>query len=103
MSIEISSGNIFEDLGFVRQEAANLKIRSQLMIRISEHLKRKGLNQTEAAKVLGISQPKVSNLQKGHINKFTIDKLTNMLARIGYTTEIRVKKTHRETSEPANV
>lgn len=94
-----SSGNVFEDLGFDREEAANLKIRSQLMIKISEHIKAKGLNQTEAARALGITQPKVSNLLKGHIDKFTIDKLTNMLARIGYTTEVKVKKAPRRTAE----
>jgi len=60
-----SSGNVFADLGFDAEEAANLKLRSQLMIAADKALMEKNLTQQAAAKALGISQPRVSVLLRG--------------------------------------
>jgi len=74
-----SSGNVFADLGFDAEEAANLKLRSQLMIAADKALIEKKLTQQAAAKALGISQPRVSGLLRGKAEKFTIDSLVNIL------------------------
>jgi len=85
-----SSGNVFADLGFDAEEAANLKLRSQLMIEIEKVLKEKHLTQKSAAQVLGVSQPRVSDLLRGKVDKFTIDGLVNFLAKLGHTVTIKV-------------
>jgi len=85
-----SCGNVFADLGFDAQEAANLKLRSQLMIEVEKDLMEKKLTQQAAAKVLGISQPRVSDLKRGKVDKFTIDMLVNLLTRLGHSVTVRV-------------
>lgn len=85
-----SCGNVFADLGFDAQEAANLKLRSQLMIEVEKDLMEKKLTQQAAAKVLGISQPRVSDLKRGKVDKFTIDMLVNLLTKLGHNVSVRV-------------
>lgn len=69
-----------------------LKLRSELMIAISEHLTRAKLSQSEAAKLFGVTQPRVSDLMRGRINLFGIDTLVNMAAAAGLHIEMRVLK-----------
>jgi len=64
--------------------AANLKLRSQLMMEVSDYVKQSGFTQSQAAKKLGITQPRLNDVLKGKIEKFTVDRLVNMLAAIGY-------------------
>ncbi len=78
-----TTDNIFEDLGFDKLEAANMKIRAELLLEIREHIRKNGLKQKEAAVLLGINQPDVSALVNGQIFKFSIDALINMLAKLG--------------------
>lgn len=78
-----STGNVFEDLGFDKETAENLRIRSALMIEIEQFIRRRHLTQAQAAKLLGVSQPRVSDLVRGKIGLFTIDMLVNMLSRVG--------------------
>jgi len=85
-----SSGNVFADLGFDAEEAANLKLRSQLMIAADKALIEKNLTQQAAAKALGISQPRVSDLLRGKAEKFTIDSLVNILTKLGHEVTLRV-------------
>jgi predicted XRE-type DNA-binding protein len=65
------------------EEAANLKIRSKLMSTLCEELKRRKLSQAQAAKLLGVTQPRVSDLTRGRIDLFSIDVLVNMLYALG--------------------
>jgi predicted XRE-type DNA-binding protein len=84
--IEIIHGsdNVFEDLGFSKEEAANLKIRAKLMLYLRDYIsKERGWTQAQAAAFFGETQPRISNLLKGEIGRFSIDKLINMLARAG--------------------
>ncbi|MGH7623934.1 MAG: helix-turn-helix domain-containing protein [Gemmatimonadaceae bacterium] len=81
---------MFADLGFAPEEAENLKVRSDLMIALRRAID--GMTQIEAAALLGVSQPRVSELRRGHIDKFTIDTLVNMLARTGVETRISLRK-----------
>jgi predicted XRE-type DNA-binding protein len=87
-----SSGNVFADLGFDKETAENLRIRANLMIELREVIQRKRLTQAQAAKLLGVSQPRVSDLVRGKIALFTIDMLVNMLARAGKKIVIQTKR-----------
>jgi predicted XRE-type DNA-binding protein len=80
---ELSSGNIFEDLGFGNEESVNLLARTDLIIEIKRIIKDKGWSQAEAAKTLKISQPRVSDLMTTRIEKFSLDILLKFLARLG--------------------
>jgi len=71
-------------------EAENLKLRSQLMIEISDYVKNSGLTQAEAAKKLGTTQPRLNDVLKGKIDKCTVDRLVNMLAAIGYKVSMKI-------------
>ncbi|MDQ3196286.1 MAG: helix-turn-helix domain-containing protein [Pseudomonadota bacterium] len=86
------SGNVFHDLGFSREEAENLKLRSELMNRIDAFVEKSGLSQTDAAKRLGLTQPRLNQLLKGKIGLFSLDALVNILSRAGMRVELRVKK-----------
>ena len=78
-----SSGNVFRDLGFAPEDAEHLAIRADLMIQIEKAIKSRGLKQTEAAKVMRVTQPRVSDLLRGRIDLFSTDTLIDMLARLG--------------------
>lgn len=71
-------------------QAANLKLRSQLMMEVTEYVRQSGLTQTDAAAALGISQPHLNDVLKGKIEKCTVDRLVNMLAAIGYRVDLRI-------------
>lgn len=71
-------------------EAENMKLRSSLMIALTEHIRREGLTQAQAAKLLGVSQPRVSDLVRGKIDLFSIDTLVNMLSAAGLHVEVRI-------------
>lgn len=86
------SGNVFRDLGFSAEEAQNLRLRSELMIEIENFVKASELTQKEAAKHLGVTQPRLNDLLRGKIGKFSLDALVNMLARAGRSVSIRVRK-----------
>lgn len=92
MNFEKSSGNVFTDLGFDDEEAANLLIRSKLMVEIKKYIERESLTQAEAAKLFGVTQPRISDLKRGKIDIFTVDTLIKMLSRIGLTVSVRVAK-----------
>lgn len=84
--------NVFRDLGFPAQEAQNLLLRSDLMTRIERYVESSGLTQKEAAARLGVTQPRLNDLMKGKIEKFSLDALVNMLGHAGMRVEFSVKK-----------
>jgi predicted XRE-type DNA-binding protein len=91
------ANNVFVDLGFDEVEAENLRIRSHLMIELVDRID--GMTQVEAARRLGVSQPRISHLRAGKISLFTIDALVNMLAAIGVT--VRLSVTMRRSTTAA--
>ena len=91
-TIARSSGNVFEDLGFTREEAEHLRIRSALMATLRQVIEAKRLTQAQAAALLGVTQPRISDLVRGKIDLFSIDTLVDMLSRAGLQVEIRVTK-----------
>ena len=89
MTISKGYRNVFEALEDDPAMAQNLKIRSELMITLRQYIEEAGLDQKEAAEVFGVYQPRISDLMRGKIDKFTIDKLVNMLARVGKTVKMK--------------
>ena len=94
-----STGNVFRDLGFPPDEAEHLRIRSDLLIQLQKIISSRRLKQTEAAKLLGVTQPRVSDLMRGRIDLFSVDTLIDMLARLG----IRVRLIFRGSKRSAPV
>jgi predicted XRE-type DNA-binding protein len=88
--ITLGSENIFEDLGFEGEEALNLKVRADLMLDLRNYIQAHGWTQKEAADFLGETQPRISNLMNGEISRFSIDKLINLLGKIGMEVKIEV-------------
>jgi predicted XRE-type DNA-binding protein len=86
------SGNVFKDLGFSREEAENLRLRSELMMRIEDSYRKSGLTQSEAAKRLGLTQPRLNLLLKGRIDLFSLDALVLIATRAGMSIRLAVKK-----------
>lgn len=91
--MEVTQGrdNVFEDIGFGREEAASLKVRADLMLDLRKYVETRGWTQRQAAAFFGESQPRISNLMQGEISRFSVDKLINMLTRAGMQVEIYVK------------
>jgi len=84
--------NVWDALSPTKEEAENMKFRSQLAIALNGLITKRGLSTTEAAELLGVSQPRISELSKGKIHLFSVDKLITMLAHAGMhigTIEIR--------------
>jgi len=73
-------------------EAENMKLRSALMVALEQHIKTQGWSQAEAARLLGVTQPRVSDLMRGKIGLFGIDTLVNMLTAAGLRVEMQVGK-----------
>lgn len=85
---EVGSGNVFLDLGFPPAEAEHLLLRSKLMSAVDDVITERKLTQARAARVFGVSQPRVSDVIRGKIGRFTIDALVEMLARAGVRLDI---------------
>jgi predicted XRE-type DNA-binding protein len=83
-----SSANVFRDVGFGPEEAQHLLVRSELMLKIEKLLKARGLTQAHAAKLMSVSQPRVSDLLRGKVALFSTDSLIDMLAKLGVTVRI---------------
>ena len=86
------SGNVFRDVGFARDDAHNLLLRADLMLRVERFVKEHGLTQAVAAKTLGVTQPRLNQLLKGKLELFSLDALVKMLANAGLRVEMRVRK-----------
>jgi len=86
-----SSGNVFRDLGFGKAEAESLKLRAELMMRIDEAFRRSGMTQAEAARALGLTQPRLNALLRGKIGLFSLDALVDIAGRAGLDVRIVVK------------
>ena len=90
-----SSGNVFRDLGYGAEDAEHLRIRSVLMATLTRLIEERELTQTEAARVFGVTQPRVSDLVRGKVDLFSIDMLVDMLARAGMQIQLSAKPTSK--------
>jgi len=82
-SITPSSGNVFSDLGFDDAEAQVLALRADLMAQLGAMVKERKMTQTTAARLLGVSQSRVSDLTRGKVEKFSLDTLVQFAAKLG--------------------
>jgi predicted XRE-type DNA-binding protein len=87
------SDNVFRDLGFPEAEAQNLLLRGDMVIHIRKVIDKLGITQAEAAKLAGITQPRMNDLVKNRTQKFTLDALVNVAASLGYSVKLSLKKT----------
>lgn len=96
--IEDSSGNVFADLGFA--DAEELQTKTRLAVRILRTIEARGLTQAQAAALVGLRQPDISNLRCARLNLFTIDRLLRILRRLGHTVQLQISE---ETGEDAHL
>lgn len=89
VDVHQSSGNVFADLGLA--DAEKLKIKTGLVIEIRKAIRERNLTQQEAAKRMGITQPKVSDMMRGDFSNLSERKLMDCLTRLGYDIEIKVR------------
>lgn len=85
-----SCGNIYADLG--RPNAAEMLVKAELVVKIMEETDRRRLTQMQAAELLGIDQPKISALRRGHFKGFSIERLLKFLLLLDFDIEITIKK-----------
>jgi predicted XRE-type DNA-binding protein len=97
-TITKSSGNVFADLGFSPAESCNLRLRSQMMTALRKFIEKEGLTQADAAKRLKVSQPRISDLTRGKVSRFSLDSLVNMLADAGLDVDFRIKAPSRRVA-----
>ena len=91
VKITPSSGNVFRDLGFLKEESEHLLVRADLLIQVQKAITSKNLKQLEAARVLRVTQPRISDLLRGRIDLFSTDSLIDMLARLGVRVRLVIK------------
>ena len=95
LKVTPSSGNVFRDLGFPTEEAEHLLIRADLLIQLQKAIAARDLTQAEAAKILRVTQPRVSDLLRGRLDLFSTDTLIDMLARFGVHVRFVLKSSRR--------
>ena len=94
VEVHHGSGSVFADLGLA--DAEKLKINTGLVIEIRKAMRSRGLTQQEAAKRMGITQPKVSDMMRGDFANLSERKLMDCLTRLGYDIEIKVRPANAE-------
>ena len=97
IEVQRSSGNVFADLGLA--DAEKLKIKTGLVIEIRKAMRNRGLTQQDAAKRMGITQPKVSDMMRGEFTNLSERKLMDCLTRLGYDIEIKVRPAKAEIGQ----
>ncbi len=91
-SIERESyASVWEAIGDTPGETSNLQLRAQLMRQISELVKSQGWKQTEAAQHCGVTQPRLNDLLRGRISKFSLDALVNIATSLGQRVRIEIE------------
>lgn len=89
MEVEASSGNVFADLGMAN--AGEHKVKANLVRKIQRIITARGLTQTQAAKLLGLHQPDVSKLLRGHFRSYSMGKLLTLLVKLDQDVKIVIK------------
>src|ERR1700675_242454 len=82
--------NVWDAIEDTPAQAENMKLRSTLIMALKDHIARTGLSQSEAAKLLGVTQPRISDLMRGKIELFGLDTLINMIGAAGLHVEMRI-------------
>jgi predicted XRE-type DNA-binding protein len=93
LTVELSSGNVFADLG--RPDAEELLLKAELTWRITKLIEKNGWTQAQAAEHMNLDQPKVSRLLRGHLSGFSVERLLTILNRLGHSVEVRISAKER--------
>ena len=96
-NITAGSSNVFADLGIPNPEQELLK--AELTLQIYRIIKQRKLTQTQAGKILGISQPHVSALARNRAGNFSVGRLLDFLTALGQNVEITVRPARKEQGE----
>jgi predicted XRE-type DNA-binding protein len=91
--------NVWDAIEDTPGDAANMELRCQLMFALEQHIKRHNMTQAQAAKLFGVTQPRISDLMRGKMDRFGIDMLVNMAATAGMKIELRI---HEGTPHDSN-
>ncbi len=100
IKIQRGSGNVFRDVGFPPAVAENMLLRAQLMSEIRTAAR--SMTQAQAAKLFGVTQPRLNDVLRGRIEKFSLDALVNMLAKGGRYVAMRVGKQRNSRRRPTS-
>jgi len=100
IEVFVGSGNVFEDLGYPNPQEAQAK--ADLSLQIHQIIKNRKLTQKQAAEIMEIDQPKVSDIVRGKLSKYTLDRLIRFLRLLGRDIEIRVKR-RTDRSQPTSL
>ena len=100
-AFEVGSGNIFADLGLPNPEEHQLK--AALVVQLERLIKARKLTQTAAAKQIGIKQPDLSNILRGHYQGFSIERLMRMLTAFDQDIEITVRPRRSKTGDTGRI
>ena len=90
MRVTRGNENVFVDCGFPPAEAENLSIRAKMMMALAGYIRERNMTQSRAARIMGVSQPRISDLVRGKIGLFTIDTLANMATSAGLKVDVDV-------------
>jgi len=82
--------SVWDAIEDAREAADEMRTRAELMTALTEYIRTRKLTQAQAAKLLGVTQPRISDLMRGKINLFSIDKLIAMLTRVGARVQVKV-------------
>lgn len=85
----VTRGNVFEDLGYSREEASIRAMHIELAAEIERFIQAKGMTQVQAARFFGVTQPKISKILRGRLDEFTIDYLVRLATRAGKTPRVK--------------
>jgi len=91
--VEHGSGNVFKDIGYSDSEAANLMARAELMLKLRDIIQENGWTQREAARILGVGQPRVAEIMSFNTKYFSVDLLLKYLSKLGMQVEFSFKNT----------
>jgi predicted XRE-type DNA-binding protein len=100
IKVDAGSGNIFTDLGL--PDAEDLLLKSKIVVELHRLIKERKLTQTAAAKLIGISQPDLSNLLHGRLRGYSAERLMRMLTSLNQDVEITVRP-HRKAGEAGQI
>lgn len=100
-SVTRSSGNVFADLGLPNAEEHKRK--ADLVIRIAKIIADEKLTQTEAAKRIGVSQPEISKMLRGHFGSYSLERLLLMLTKLGRDVTIKIDEPKKTLKKPGRL
>ena len=92
MTVKNRFASVWDAIEDTPQEAASMKARSALMMELSASIQERGMTQSDAAALFGVTQPRISDLMRGKVNLFSLDTLIDMAATAGMAPMVRVTK-----------